>query len=195
AYATPIERVVRLSRPSRSIGNLFNLLQCALERVETDVGFTGISLHVSVFERLSEEQISLLAQEEADAAAELDYLLSRLIARLGEEALRQPRLLESYLPEKAWEGSGKNSGLRTHDSGLSCCRPLQLIAPVEVKVMVSPSDDRDGRPILFRHARDVHELRHTVGPERIAGEWWRGHNKTRDYFDVEDTNGKRFWLF
>ncbi|HEX8524353.1 MAG TPA: hypothetical protein VF669_19010, partial [Tepidisphaeraceae bacterium] len=74
-------------------------------------------------------------------------------------------------------------------------RPLQLLDPVEVNVMVSPSDDRDGRPILFRHNHNVHELRHAIGPERISGEWWRGHHKTRDYFEVEDQQGKRFWLF
>jgi protein ImuB len=61
--------------------------------------------------------------------------------------------------------------------------------------MVSPSDDRDGRPILFRQDQDVHELTHAVGPERISGEWWRGHEKTRDYFEVEDRTGKRFWMF
>jgi protein ImuB len=61
--------------------------------------------------------------------------------------------------------------------------------------MVSPSDDRDGRPILFRHDNEVHRLTHAVGPERIGGEWWRGHRRTRDYFDVEDADGKRFWIF
>ena len=33
-------------------------------------------------------------------------------------------------------------------------------------------------------------------PERIAGRWWEGNDKTRDYFDVEtDEDGKRFWIF
>jgi protein ImuB len=61
--------------------------------------------------------------------------------------------------------------------------------------MVSPSEDRDGRPILFRHHDEVHKLRHAIGPERISGEWWRGHDRTRDYFDVEDDQGRRFWIF
>ena len=75
-------------------------------------------------------------------------------------------------------------------------RPLQLLpTPIEIGVMVSPSDDRDGRPILFRNGSDVHRLTHAIGPERIAGEWWRGHDRTRDYFDVEDEEGKRFWVF
>jgi protein ImuB len=61
--------------------------------------------------------------------------------------------------------------------------------------MVSPSHDREGRPVLFAHHGEVHRLAHAVGPERIAGQWWQGHLKTRDYFDVEDEDGKRFWLF
>ena len=73
---------------------------------------------------------------------------------------------------------------------------MQLLAePIEIGVMVSPSEDRDGRPIQFSTNGQVHVLRHAIGPERISGEWWRGHDKTRDYFDVEDEAGKRFWLF
>jgi protein ImuB len=35
------------------------------------------------------------------------------------------------------------------------------------------------------------------GPERIAPEWWRdeGEAATRDYFRVEDEDGRRYWLF
>ena len=36
---------------------------------------------------------------------------------------------------------------------------------------------------------------HAIGPERICGQWWEGHHKTRDYFQVEDENGNRFWIF
>ncbi len=35
------------------------------------------------------------------------------------------------------------------------------------------------------------------GPERIASEWWRDRSPkpTRDYFLVEDMQGRRFWLY
>ena len=61
--------------------------------------------------------------------------------------------------------------------------------------MVSPSDDREGRPVMFSHEGRVHRAAHCVGPERIAGQWWDGHDKTRDYFDVQDEAGRRFWVF
>jgi protein ImuB len=71
-----------------------------------------------------------------------------------------------------------------------------LAKPEEIRVIVTPSHDLDGRPVSFTtHQGKVHRLEHAVGPERIAGQWWVGHDKTRDYFDVEDSTGKRFWIF
>jgi protein ImuB len=75
-------------------------------------------------------------------------------------------------------------------------RPIRLYEiPIEIRAMVSPSHDRDGRPISFTLGKDVHRLVHEIGPERIGGQWWEGHHKTRDYFVVEDEEGRRFWIF
>ena len=43
-----------------------------------------------------------------------------------------------------------------------------------------------------------HRIRRADGPERIFGEWWKADAETyavRDYFQVEDEAGQRFWLF
>ncbi len=75
-------------------------------------------------------------------------------------------------------------------------RPLHLLRPpAEVRVMVSPSHDQEGRPVAFTHENEVRRVLHAAGPERIGGRWWDGHDKTRDYFDVEDPFGRRFWIF
>ncbi|HZT51808.1 MAG TPA: DNA polymerase Y family protein, partial [Stellaceae bacterium] len=47
----------------------------------------------------------------------------------------------------------------------------------------------------FRWRRIVHRVRRADGPERILGEWWRGHNELRDYYRIEDECGRRFWLY
>ncbi|QKE93019.1 hypothetical protein HN018_22720 (plasmid) [Lichenicola cladoniae] len=39
---------------------------------------------------------------------------------------------------------------------------------------------------------------HADGPERITGEWWRRSTElvaVRDYWTVENQDGRRFWLF
>lgn len=231
--APPLAKTINLSRASRSRANLFDLLRCATEHLEDgggerrQSGFTGVRLRVPVFERLTEAQTRLHDDEEAAGRAELDHLLERLVARLGDRAVARPQLVESHLPERAWTGAsasefrvqssefkkgrsevrGQRSGLAKESSSLNSelqtltsrlPRPLHLLpTPVEVRVMAEPSggDDRNSRPRQLTRGRQVHRLTHVTGPERIAGEWWRGHLKTRDYYDVEDESGRRFWLF
>jgi protein ImuB len=76
-------------------------------------------------------------------------------------------------------------------------RPLSLFPkPVEIRVTVDPFNAAYGRPMQFVQGHNhVHRLTQVIGPERIGGQWWDGHDKTRDYFDVEDETGQRYWLF
>jgi len=75
-------------------------------------------------------------------------------------------------------------------------RPLCLLpVPRSLSVIVTPSESRDGRPVSFTDRNQMHRLAHIRGPERIAGEWWNGRWKTRDYFDAQDAAGNRYWFF
>jgi protein ImuB len=186
-----------------------------VEHLQSD-GFVGMRLTVPLHEPLGDEQVRLLGHEEYAGQRELDRLIERLRVRLGEEAVVRAELVEAYVPERAWgweeeetrgqgdkgtRGRGKRSPLSPYlPASLSPCfssiRPLHLLPrPEEIRVMVSPSDDREGRPVMFAHDGAVHRAVHCVGPERIAGQWWDGHDKTRDYFDVQDEQGRRFWVF
>ena len=72
-------------------------------------------------------------------------------------------------------------------------RPLRLFArpePVEAIAEIP-----DGPPARFRWRRTLYRVARAEGPERIAAEWWRDDDLTRDYFRVEDLTGHRFWLF
>jgi protein ImuB len=54
----------------------------------------------------------------------------------------------------------------------------------------------DGPPLHFSWRRKKHIVAHAEGPERIAQEWWRtGEAAARDYYRIEDSEGRRFWLF
>jgi protein ImuB len=210
AYATPIHRTIKLSRPSRDPVNLFNLFRCSTEQMEGSRKneFLGMRLFVRVHEPLPDEQVNLLDGESYAGQLELDRLIERLCTRLGENAIEQVGAVESYIPERAYRSKparihrrGRLSDYATHDASETCRsnnpRPLCLLPrPIEVPVMVNPYNDTFGQPMQFvAQGGHVHRLPHVIGPERIAGQWWDGHNKTRDYFDVEDEAGQRFWLF
>jgi protein ImuB len=45
------------------------------------------------------------------------------------------------------------------------------------------------------HEVPRHEIARHWGPETIQTGWWRGQSVQRDYYRVETTAGRRFWLF
>jgi protein ImuB len=58
----------------------------------------------------------------------------------------------------------------------------------------------DDPPSRFIWRRRAHRVRRADGPERIAAEWWTATGSLRvdalrDYYRVEDEDGRRFWLF
>jgi len=73
-------------------------------------------------------------------------------------------------------------------------RPLQIFDPPQP--VETLAEVPDGYPLKFRWRRVLHEVTRAEGPERISGEWWRAPGqRTRDYYRVEDRDGRRFWLF
>lgn len=62
--------------------------------------------------------------------------------------------------------------------------------PVEV-VSVAPH----GPPQTFSLLGEQHRVERVWGPERIHTGWWRGRSVRRDYYRVETTTGRWFWLF
>jgi len=77
-------------------------------------------------------------------------------------------------------------------------RPIRLFEPPEpVEAFWLLPDDP---PFRFTWRRRRHRVTRADGPERIAEEWWQPKGSgavdaIRDYYRVEDEEGRRFWLF
>jgi protein ImuB len=200
-HAAPIVKMLRLASPSRNTRAILNLLRCVLETVGSEEGFDAVALSAPVFEPLTDAQLSLLDQESQVAGDELARLIEMLCARLGPQAIAQPELVESHLPERSFrcvepriEIGGTAATVVSAAAPL--LRPLCLLPrPSPIAAVVRSCDDGMGMPIAFTYHGQVFRLRHADGPERIAGLWWEGGDKMRDYFDVEDETGRRFWVF
>lgn len=171
--------------------------------MRTDDGFVAIRLSVPVFERLTDGQPLLQGGEQQAAEAELGHLVERLGARLGDHAVLQARLVESHLPERAYQltstaemPKGEKPCFLDEVTPPRTARPLHLLpAPREIRVTAAPSLDGEGAPLAFVLDGQPCRVIHAIGPERIAGAWWEGHDKTRDYFDIEDDASRRLWAF
>lgn len=205
---------LNVSRPSRDARALTGLFRCALEQITTqmvgrpgkaksryslnfDAGFTAMQLTITRAQALPHEQLNVDEQDRPSRRSAWQSTLDLIRARLGESAIQQAALLQSYLPEKAFLLKPAQASEQTDAPADQIGdRPLRLLSPPqEIQVMVAPSQDGDGVPLSFRLRGTVHKLTQAAGPERVAGQWWEGHLKTRDYFDVADDAGLRFWLF
>jgi hypothetical protein len=76
-------------------------------------------------------------------------------------------------------------------------RPIRLLRRPELLDQVL-AEMPDRAPYRFIWRGRQHLVTSSDGPERVTGEWWRRSGErdaVRDYFRVEDTDGRRFWLF
>lgn len=216
-----VDRIdVHTSRPlrqARLIWRLFHEKLAALEGgVDMGFGFELVRLSASATDRVDPCQTDLGGDEGA-GEADLAVFADRVRARLGNQAMLLAEPIESHIPERAVRLLPFAEAIRSRrDVPLVKERPIRLFAypePVDVGAAGVP----DGPPVQFRWRRSLHVVARAEGPERIAPEWWlhpasevggeegadidrqgvevRTARLTRDYFRIEDADGRRFWLY
>jgi len=106
---------------------------------------------------------------------------------MPEETMPEETMPEETMPEETMTEE-------TWGEGTAAPRPLLLLErsePADVLAVVP-----DGPPRHFRWRGVLHQVAEAQGPERIAPEWWRRTaERTRDYYLLEDAQGRRFWLY
>jgi protein ImuB len=165
-------------------------------------GFDTVRLAVLEAERLDAQQIDL-AGEEANGP-DFARLVDRLGARLGPARITRFLPVDTHIPERAARAQPLALAKAlapawtapAEDGETPPDRPLRLFSrPERVEVL---AEVPEGPPLRFRWRQVVHEVARAEGPERIAPEWWRPEELvpvTRDYFRVEDEEGRRYWIF
>jgi protein ImuB len=191
----------RSARPTRDpviIARLFReRMATEGEALDPGFGFDHLRLEVSSSDPLSAEQTTF--DQRPSRSKALGDLTDRLAARLGDDAVMRIETVDSHLPERAtrWRPTSQVTQVRSdktpHTAGPTPIRPLRIFdppQPIEV-IALAP----DSPPARFRWRRVDHRVVSAEGPERIEGEWWRRRERVRDYYRVEDVEGRRFWVF
>ncbi|NAZ38362.1 DNA polymerase Y family protein [Rubellimicrobium sp. CFH 75288] len=185
------------AQATRDAGHLSRLLDGRLEGIDPGFGFDLATLEAAEAEGLDPRQRGLGGEEPGE---DLARLVDRLAARFGPHALRRPVPRESHLPERsvAWVPvleTGLASAPFPPPPAGTPPRPIRLLdPPEEVRVTYALPE---GPPAQFVWRRVTHRVTRFAGPERVAPEWWRDRPSTRarDYWRVEDGEGRRLWLF
>ena len=212
-----VERIrLGTARPSRDPKHLVALFKERLDTVDPGLGVEDMILAAFAVEPLPPEQIEFVGSSLTGAG--IAPLLDRLGNRLGLAAVSRLEARESHNPERASvrvpisvapakAGAKEQLAMRPRsldprlrgDDGIRPSRPIRLFEPPEpVEAFWLLPDDP---PFRFMWRRRRHRVTRADGPERIADEWWwqpEGSGEVdaiRDYYRVEDEEGRRFWLF
>jgi protein ImuB len=210
------------SRPNRDPRHLMRLIREQLDRLpappedpygSAETAIDYLTLAATVTEPLIATQASLpdateygMADTAQDMAA-LGALVDRLGNRLGTDAVIRLDAFASHLPERAQRAApalttaaARPTPAVRHPTQPRPPRLLPRPEPIEATAPVP-----DDPPLLFRRGGRIGRLHRVVraeGPERLAPEWWRDGGDggaavvtTRDYYRVEDSDGRRFWLY
>ena len=194
---------IATARANRDPDALFRLFAEHFNKLDAGFGIDLVTLDALTLDASPAYQIPLAQHGTADGtttdAMAVTNLADRLANRLGTHAVTRPIPCKSHTPERA----EKLVSIIEHgyadwsDEAVSSVapRPLRLLRhpePVETVALLP-----DHPPIRFRWRGGNHRIGRATGPERLAPEWWRAGTRhaTRDYFRVEDQNGRRYWLF
>jgi protein ImuB len=179
--------------PSREPKHLHRLLIDKSAMLDPLFGFDAFVLTGSWCEPLGAAQDSLV--EEPDGEAEVAKLVDRLSVKLGPERVRRPAPCESHLPERANGWRPALAKIEPIQRPAAPPRPQHLLDRPEAIAVVYATPE--GLPRRFVWRRLVHDIARVEGPERIAPEWWRERStaRLRDYYRVEDNDGRRYWIF
>lgn len=187
---------VRLSRPSRSVAHIRRLFADRLEQIDPGYGIDALILCVDAAQELSymAETLERSLDRQAEGVA---ILVDRLMNRLGPERIWRAAPVESHIPERAerFVPAAAAAAPQAVSHRYAAPRPFRLLE--EPEEITATAEVPDGPPRQFVWRRVNRRVARATGPERIAPEWWRLGEAAveRDYYAVEDTEGRRYWLF
>jgi len=201
-YRTDASRAVvpaGLARPSRDPRHLTRLIAARLDEVDLGFGVDAATLEAVTAAPLDYRQRDLDGAPPADGI-ELATLADRIANRPDGAPLASFKVIESHLPERAERLAAPGFGETPHGGapGAPPARPLVLFDhPEEASVIAAVPD---GPPVRFTWRRLSRRVVRAEGPERITPEWWTippgaRPARLRDYYVVEDAEGRRYWLF
>lgn len=211
------DQVIRigLARASRDPAHLLRLIARRIEEIDPGYGIDALALHLVRADPLGPETLgAALAAEET--TPDLAPLVDTLANRIGPSRLWRHQPVESDVPERSVAplpplDSVSAGALRLKPDDVRRLdlrapdhpwhprwpRPARLLRrPEPVDHVMAEMPDHAPRRFTWRGR--LHTVTFADGPERITGEWWRRtgeRDAVRDYFRVEDQEGRRFWLF
>lgn len=184
---------ISTSQPLQNAERIFHLFSIKLSIIEPKEGIELFLLEATRVEDAIVKQEGLWQTGSGSLDAEVFHLMDRFANKLGHQGVQRFLPTEHYWPERSFVKASSLNEQPATEWKLDRPRPLHLLSPPEIIEVTAPVPDYP--PLNFRHKNDLHKIVKADGPERIEQEWWIQDGEHRDYYAVEDEEGKRYWLF
>ena len=189
-----IEKIeVGTNRPSCNSKHLFKLFEIKIDSLEPSLGIELFTIDASKVEDISIEQEKLWDNTGGLDDIKLSELLDRIDGKIGPGHIHRFVPDEHYWPERSFKLASSITEKPITAWKVERPRPIQLLFWPQTIEVTAPIPDYP--PMSFRYKGKFHKIIKADGPERIEQEWWLQQGQHRDYYTVEDEEGKRYWLF
>lgn len=183
---------ITTTKGSHSISHLMRLFRLQVSQIEPALGIELFVLESPRVEAMERVQEQLWDESKGLAHTALAELLDRIAGKVGPGVIRRYLPSEHYWPERSIKVAGAlTEEPQTPWPGL--LRPIRLLQQPEQIEVMALVPDHPPRQFMYKGKR--HQVAKADGPERIGREWWRDSGEHRDYYVIEDTEGRRYWIF
>jgi len=188
-----VQVAVSTSKPTAHMEHIFKLFALKIPQIEPALGIELFILEAPQVEDADPVQNALWGSISGPEDTVLAELLDKLTGKTGIHRVSRYLPDEHHWPERSFRPASSVGEKSTTTWREDRPRPTRLLAKPEAIEVSAPVPDYP--PMLFRYKGEVHPIRKADGPERIEREWWMDTGEHRDYYQVEDDGGRRYWLF
>jgi protein ImuB len=181
------------NRASSNVHHLFKLFEIKISSIEPALGIEVFTLEAPKVQEIHSTQEKCWNETSGLENPELIKLLDRVSNKMGANNIHRFLPVEHHWPERSVKIADSINEKMTTQWSTDKQRPIYLLQNPEPIWVTAPIPDYP--PMLFRYQNKLHKVQKADGPERIEKEWWIEEGQHRDYYAVEDEEGKRYWLF
>lgn len=184
---------ISTNKSTHHVNHIFKLFELKIPSIEPGLGIELFSLQASRVEDHFSQQGRMWETNGGLVDERLTELLDRLSGKLGMDCIHRYLPDEHYWPERSFKTASSLEENPETSWPAERLRPLRLLRIPEKVEVTAPIPDYP--PMLFRYKGKIHKIIKADGPERIEQEWWISNGQHRDYYQVEDEEGLRYWIF
>jgi protein ImuB len=184
----PTEVEILLAEPIWHGDHILRLLKERLAKLVLEAPVIGLTLHTTRLQPMAPSTESLFP-EPGGMEEDQVRMIELLVARLGQDKVRQVKPVADHRPEVA------NTWVPIHEKVRETAIASQL--PPNLSSIMRPTWLLvNPIPLLVRNHRPFYgsPLRMVSGPERVEAGWW-GDTAARDYWIAEGQEHALYWVY